>query len=515
MTFAVCLAATILICLTCDKAIKKYPQFFYIGAALLSAAAFCIDEFVEVRTLAPFVRDGLVPVLTNALFATAFWTVVMFTGALKNGSKLIKKLMPIRGELSITAALLTVGHIVIYGITYLKRLFSGRNLTFDIIFFVIVALVLVLIMTPLTVMSIKKIRKKFKGKTWKNIQRFAYLFYAMIYLHVILVLWSKVQHGDMMKYADLVIYTVIFAVYLAMRVRKYYLLRKKPKTSKNANIFSSVGGAVCALIICLTAFPFAKMNENSAVEVAKTSSVPQISIILEESQISDVSEISEQESVNENTEVSVVSETTEVSETSEISIEESSVPVTESSINTVQSSAESSVKPVESSKPVQQSSKPAEISKPVQQSSKPAEISKPVQQLSKPAEISKPVQQSSEPAEISKPVQQSSKPVEASKEPVQPEPSKNTLYNDGTYTGQAYGYDGDIYVTVTIQGDKITNITARSDEFEPEYFEDAERTVIPSIINSQSTNVDAVSGATFSSQGIMKAVEQALNGAKI
>ena len=86
---------------------------------------------------------------------------------------------------------------------------------------------------------------------------------------------------------------------------------------------------------------------------------------------------------------------------------------------------------------------------------------------------------------------------------------------NGTYTGQAYGYDGDIYVTVTIQGDKITNITARSDEFEPEYFEDAERTVIPSIINSQSTNVDAVSGATFSSQGIMKAVEQALNGAKI
>ena len=88
MTFAVCLAVTMLICLTFDKAIKKYPQFFYIGAALLSAAAFCINECVEVRTLAPFVRDYLVPVLTNALFATAFWTVVMFMGALKNGSKI-------------------------------------------------------------------------------------------------------------------------------------------------------------------------------------------------------------------------------------------------------------------------------------------------------------------------------------------------------------------------------------------------------------------------------------------
>ena len=120
MTFAVCLAVTVLICLTCDKAIKKYPQFFYIGAVLLSVATYCINEFVEVRTLLPFVRDYLIPVLTNALLATAFWTVVMFMGALKNGSNLIKKLMPIRGELSIIAALMTVGHIIIYGITYLE-----------------------------------------------------------------------------------------------------------------------------------------------------------------------------------------------------------------------------------------------------------------------------------------------------------------------------------------------------------------------------------------------------------
>ena len=150
MTFAVCLAVTMLICLTCDKAIKKYPHFFYIGAALLSVATYCINEFVEVRTLPTFARDYLVPVLTNALLATSFWTLVMFTGALKNGSKLIKKLMPIRGELSIIAALLTVGHIIIYGITYLKRLFSGRGLTFDFILFVIVALILVSLVVNLS-----------------------------------------------------------------------------------------------------------------------------------------------------------------------------------------------------------------------------------------------------------------------------------------------------------------------------------------------------------------------------
>ena len=508
MTFAVCLAVTLLICLTCDKAIKKYPQFFYIGAALLSVAAYCINEFIEVRTLSPFVRDYLVPVLTNALLATDFWTVVMFMGALQNGSKLIKKLMPIRGELSIIAALLTVGHIIIYVITYLKRLFSGRNLTFDFIFFVIVAFILVLIMTPLTVISIKKIRKKFKGKTWKNIQKTAYIFYAAIYLHVILVLWSKVQRGDMIKYIDLAVYTVIFVAYLAMRVRKYYLIRKKPQSVKTATVISVTGFLTCTAAICICAFPFAKIDQNTAIEVVKTSSAQQISIT-QRSENSIISEISEQESVHESTEISVVSETTEVSEISEVSensVSESSIAssMPESSANEVQSSAESSVQTsqIQQSSVSESSVNSVEPSKAVEQSkvTEPSKIVEP----SKVVEPSRAV----EPSKIAEP----SKITEPS---VIPEPSKNMLYNDGTYTGQAYGYDGDIYVTVTIQADKITNITARSDEFEPEYFEDAEKSVIPSIISSQSTNVDTVSGATFSSQGIIKAVEQALNNAKI
>ena len=520
MTFAVCLAVAVLICLNCDKAIKKYPQFFYIGAVLLSVATYCINEFVEVRTLLPFVRDYLIPVLTNALLATAFWTVVMFMGALKNGSNLIKKLMPISGELSIIAALMTVGHIIIYGITYLKRLFSGRGLTFDFILFIIVAFILVLIMTPLTVISVKKIRKKFKGKTWKNIQKTAYIFYGAIYLHIILVLWSKVQRGDIIKYIDLALYTVIFASYLAMRLRKYYLIRKKPQSVKTATVISVTGFLTCAVSICLVAFPFAKMNENSAAEVIKISSAQQISIT-QRSENSVISEISEQESVYESTEISVVSETTEVSEISEVSensVSESSIAssMPESSANEVQSSAESSVQTsqIQQSSVSESSVNSVEPSKAVEQSkvTEPSKIVEP----SKVVEPSRAVEPSkiAEPSKITEPskVDEPSKIIEPS---VIPEPSKNMLYNDGTYTGQAYGYDGDIYVTVTIQGDKITNITANSDEFEPEYFEDAEKSVIPSIISSQSTNVDTVSGATFSSQGIIKAVEQALNSAKI
>lgn len=573
MTFAVCLAVTVAICLTCDKAIKKYPYLFYIGAALLSVAAYCINEFVEVRTLAPFVRDYLIPVLTNALFATSFWTVVMFTGALKNGSKLIKKLMPIRGELSITAALLTIGHIVIYGMTYLKRLFSGRSLTFDVILFMIVAFILVVIMTPLTVISVKKIRKKMKGKTWKKIQKAAYVFYALTYFHVVLVLWTKIQRGNtfdtsnILRYIDLVIYTLVFGAYAVLRIRKYYLLRKKPKTNQKTNIVSSAAFAVSVLAIGLCAFPFAKLGKSDEVMAIDNSPLQSSDTVSEVSQNS-FNEVSSQvsEIVQENTEVSTVSESTEVSveestvsqvsDTESNTAKESSVNATESSVTessvqtsqavqqqssqqvssvqssnatssqvsrqepsqvsqtsrqtSQQTSKETSVVQQSSTAPVQtskQETSKVQTSQPVQETSKTPVVQQsstaPVQEISK-APV---VQQSS-----TTPVQEPSKAPEPS---VVEEPSKNVLYNDGTYNGQAYGYDGDIYVTVTVQGDKIVNITARSEEFEPEYFEDAEKVVIPAIISRQSANVDSVSGATFSSKGIMMAVQQALNSARI
>ena len=93
------------------------------------------------------------------------------------------------------------------------------------------------------------------------------------------------------------------------------------------------------------------------------------------------------------------------------------------------------------------------------------------------------------------------------------EPAK--IYQDGVYTAQAYGYDGDVYVTVTIENDVITSITATSDESDEWYFEQACDEVIKRIINAQSPSVDVVSGATYSSQGIMTAVKKALNSAKI
>lgn len=68
-------------------------------------------------------------------------------------------------------------------------------------------------------------------------------------------------------------------------------------------------------------------------------------------------------------------------------------------------------------------------------------------------------------------------------------------------------------MSVTISGDKITNVTVTSYVDDDEYFNDAKTGVITSILIFQSANVSAVSGATYSSEGIMEAVAAALQAA--
>ena len=88
-----------------------------------------------------------------------------------------------------------------------------------------------------------------------------------------------------------------------------------------------------------------------------------------------------------------------------------------------------------------------------------------------------------------------------------------TAYKDGTYTGSAEGFGGDISVKVTVSGGKITAIDIVSAAEEtPSYLEKA-KGVISSILSAQSPNVDAVSGATYSSNGILNAVKRALSNA--
>ncbi len=94
------------------------------------------------------------------------------------------------------------------------------------------------------------------------------------------------------------------------------------------------------------------------------------------------------------------------------------------------------------------------------------------------------------------------------------QPSTNNTFTnleDGTYEGIGTGRNGDIVVSVVVKDKKVTSITIESSKEDTKYMNRAKDTIINSIIANQSIDIDTVSGATMSSNGIIDAVANALN----
>ncbi len=93
--------------------------------------------------------------------------------------------------------------------------------------------------------------------------------------------------------------------------------------------------------------------------------------------------------------------------------------------------------------------------------------------------------------------------------------STNSQYKDGTYQGSGTGFrGGTTTVSVTVKNGKIVDVSTISSYDDGPFYTRAFDTVVQEIIDSQSANVDAVSGSTFSSIGIMEAVQNALSNAE-
>lgn len=84
-------------------------------------------------------------------------------------------------------------------------------------------------------------------------------------------------------------------------------------------------------------------------------------------------------------------------------------------------------------------------------------------------------------------------------------------YTDGVYEGTGTGHNGPITVEVTVENGNITSIQLKEHEETPGIYEAAERDVVTNIIATQTCEVDTVTSATFTSNGIIEAVSNALN----
>lgn len=108
--------------------------------------------------------------------------------------------------------------------------------------------------------------------------------------------------------------------------------------------------------------------------------------------------------------------------------------------------------------------------------------------------------------------------------PPQPKPAQPLVveeftapsaYRDGVYTASAQGFGGPITLQVTIQNDTIADITIVRAEGETQPYFSRARRVISTILERNTPEVDSISGATYSSTGILNAVKSALSSAAI
>lgn len=95
--------------------------------------------------------------------------------------------------------------------------------------------------------------------------------------------------------------------------------------------------------------------------------------------------------------------------------------------------------------------------------------------------------------------------------------ASSTVYKDGTFTGTGFGYEGNISVNVTIENDKIISLEFAEYDDDPDYRVDGNE-MLANIYMAQTgdeivTDVDTVSGATFTSEGVLDAFLDALDAA--
>lgn len=361
MKLLITLFITLFIIMLAENSIRKHPSIWYLSAFLLSLLCLLLPSSVPVW-LTYFANN----IIGRGTLATALFILVMYARILPPKSRLFRTLMSLRAPLAIMAAFMILLHNGTYFIHYYRNI-SQRNISMTPLerLAACCTILMLILLIPLTITSFSYFRKKLKGKTWKNIQRLSYLFYALIYLHVACLFSAQILQGNHTYQRELAIYTAIFGIYLICRIALYLKAKRKNTAAK---VLRNTGiPIVLVLSLSLVFIPFSKtpVPDDSEAETITLSEQPKL-----------------------------------------------------------------------------------------------------------------------------------------------------TEYQDGEWFGTALGYNDDITVKVTISSGKITNICIIESSDDEPYYKWAKEKIPQTIIDTQSTDIDAVSGATFSSKGIINAVSDALQKAQ-
>jgi len=226
MIFFISLGLALIFIFSCKKALLKNPGYFYFAAVIIAITIIVLEGF-HVH-MSNFTANWIWSVFARGGLQGALFIIVMVTGAFPNGSAPVKLLMPIRGQLSILASILTLGHNIAYGKIYFVSLFTEPSiLPLSQLLAAVCSLLMLLIMLPLWITSFRCIRKKMSAKHWKQLQRLAYGFYGLLFCHVLLLTIPNALKGKNGYWLTVFVYSIIFLSYAVCRILKAIAIRKK------------------------------------------------------------------------------------------------------------------------------------------------------------------------------------------------------------------------------------------------------------------------------------------------
>lgn len=212
MDFLIVLLCTVVLCMVLRTPISKVPVALYVAAAVLDVL------FIAgwAGMLPQPVWGALLFLVRKCLLAVSLFVIVMFIGVLPHGSKARAWLGAIRAELSIAACIVLIGHVAFYAVSYLPRLMTGAGGA--VLLGIVVAVALVALALVLGLTSLRVVKASMEGRTWTRAQRFAYAFYALMYVHVLAMLLPSALAGGAAALQSVIAYTVIFALYAVLRI---------------------------------------------------------------------------------------------------------------------------------------------------------------------------------------------------------------------------------------------------------------------------------------------------------
>lgn len=202
------------------KYVNRYRLVLYVAFAIIEgyfvlSRYFGYDLFTDSRAVSGLFCMGI---LSTAMFA-----VVAFIGCLPPKHVVTRRLKSVRAELSVIACFIGLGQMFYYADSFLQFFQGELSAARDIA--TVSTILLLVLLIPLMLTSLYCVRTNMEPKKWKSLQRWSYLFYFLLWLHIF-GLYATIDGGFAAVFsgkhaAALECYTVLWAVYFVVRFCRY------------------------------------------------------------------------------------------------------------------------------------------------------------------------------------------------------------------------------------------------------------------------------------------------------